>query len=201
MFTLCACSGAENTPSPAADGGATDAFIDGGSDATPEGGDAARAHPVLDQTCPVSSVADACDKCSQERCCETRTACDPECKAIFTCINTCTDGAAVCVNKCMDAHPTGAAGYSAQNACVNLYCTTPCGGKADPCRDCRLENCALEHVTCFADPECRRYGYCFEACTDAACDEGCRSKTTAAVVKRYDAYNACLNKRCGSVCF
>ncbi|MBI2395984.1 MAG: hypothetical protein HYV09_40855 [Deltaproteobacteria bacterium] len=174
-------------------------------DTTPAGdGDApdgGRRHPVLDQSCAPSESTVACDKCSEERCCETRAACDADCVAVFSCIESCTAGAAACVEKCLTENPAGAAAYSAQNACVNLYCTTPCSGKADACRDCRLENCALEHVTCFADPECRRYGYCYEACTDAACDDTCRAKTTAAVIKTYDAYDTCLNKRCRASCW
>jgi hypothetical protein len=196
------CGASESDPaaippdSAVADSTSTEVAIDATGDAQ----DASRSHPVLDQSCSSSSNMNSCDKCLEEHCCETRDACNAECNAIFTCFKACTEGPAVCTEKCMDAHPTGAAGYAAQNACVNLYCTTPCSGKPDACRDCRLANCALEHVTCFADPDCRRYGYCYEACTDAACDEACRSKVTPAVVKTYHAYESCLNKRCAASC-
>ena len=203
LLILCSCGGSESGPAVVAPDtdtvdAASDVLIDA---AVSDASDASRSHPVLDQSCSESSSMNACNKCSDERCCETRDACGPECKAVFTCFNACTEGPAVCVDKCMAAHPTGAAAYAAQNACVNLYCTTQCSGKVDPCRDCRLANCAYEHVSCFADVECRRYGFCYEACTDAACDEACRAKVSADAVKLYGAYDSCLRKNCGSTCF
>lgn len=196
------CGTSESSPpATTSDSGVVDASsTDVAADVAGDVVDSSRSHPVLDQTCSASSNMNACEKCSEERCCETRAACDAECNAIFTCFKACTKGPAICTEECMDAHPTGAATYAAQNACVNLYCTTPCAGKPDACRDCRLANCALEHVTCFADADCRRYGYCYEACTDAACDEACRAKATSAAVKTYHAYESCLNKRCATSC-
>lgn len=173
---------------------------DAAHDAIDDAPDASRRHPVLDQSCSESPNSNACGKCSEEHCCETRAACGAECDAIFTCFNACTEGSAICVDKCMAAHPTGAAAYAAHNACVNLYCGNPCSGKPTVCRDCRLANCAYEHVACFADVSCRRYGFCYEACVDAACDEQCRLGATSAAVKAYDAYDACLGKFCADSC-
>jgi hypothetical protein len=199
---LCACSGNEGGPAATTqDSGVVDtSSSEVAIDAIGDAPDASRSHPVLDQSCSESSNMNACGKCSEEHCCETRGACDAECDAIFTCFNACTEGPDVCVDKCMAAHPTGAAAYAAHNACVNLYCGNPCSGKPNACRDCRLANCAYEHVACFADVDCRRYGFCYEACTDAACDAACRAKAPSAAVETYDAYESCLDKFCAGSC-
>jgi hypothetical protein len=78
-------------------------------------------------SCGLTSSDPTCDACLDASCCAESTACvdDPQCVALVSCYDACTDDA--CATACDAAHPAGTAHLNAVFGCVQTNCATSCG--------------------------------------------------------------------------
>lgn len=127
-------------------------------------------HPLLSQTCASPTALDACDRCEEEFCCETR--CDAECQSYVSCIQAC-GGMLSCEDTCNSTHAAGAQKTGSWLGCQTALCPV-CGGLVPgECFQCALDNCPNQFAACFDDRSCFLRFLCGRNCQTDACYDDC----------------------------
>ncbi len=140
--------------------------------ANPDAGLSPLADKILNQVCAPGTHADACKRCQESRCCDTRAACeqDPAClPTLVDCINICTampDGSAKhrCGIACYEKDLKATAELGSLVACMIARCpsASECGPNG-ACSACSNAKCASYYAECRATPECQLIGKCLLA--------------------------------------
>jgi hypothetical protein len=182
-------------------GGAGDGATDGAAS-----GDSGRPNLILGQSCAPPDAGDACERCKESHCCETRAACqnDAECNAFADCMEACIDGEglgyAECAGRCDATHPAGYAPYEAQVTCTQVFCAVEClGAPPSPCLACTFDECRVPLTSCQANVECARLTNCVELCRTGACRQGCITSHPDGEAHA-SALAACGDVRCAETC-
>ena len=163
-------------------------------------------HPCLEQSCQPSTEVDACLKCLDESCCESRQACsnNTACGDLAICISQC-GGDATCAFGCYPQHPDGAVDLSVQGTCLGVHCLDACLPSADACGACGYNRCAYQRIECDKDRECALLSGCVTGCQSGLqpdilmCLSQCEPQNPAGSEKFHD-YLACVNVECVEEC-
>jgi hypothetical protein len=160
--------------------------------------------PPQGQDCAPSTDPNPCYACEDENCCESYEAyaANPEAKAIYDCILTCTQPPyAPCQEQCVLDHPDGAADWGARLGCNTVHCsdTSTCGEvPLDACLTCVYGKCGDPYQACSADAECFRIMLCTAACPDECAGECAAEHPDAAEL--YNDFALCAKNECLDVC-
>lgn len=173
---------------------------------------------LLHQKCTPSTDTNACHKCGDEHCCDSRADChaDPDCGAYQNCLVACSNGTTVdggpidagsdagsftCEAYCYAQHPRGLNEWAPLLTCVDVYCADPCGGQPGACQKCTTAHCTDLWTALYGTPQ----GYLLFACT-AKCPQvtpdcaGACEKQYPQAKAAYDAWLSCALNNCASSC-
>lgn len=153
----------------------------------------AMGHPLLDQICKEPTANDACARCEEERCCETR--CEAACQGYVSCMQGC-GGQASCQNECAANHPEGVAELGRWLGCQVPLCRDVCTSLVPgPCLACGLEHCAHQFADCFASPDCYLRFFCGTQCDETSCYAACDAAYPNADAL-FGAFLLCVGEHC-----
>lgn len=165
--------------------------------------------PVRDienQQCLPSTKSDACERCEEERCCQSAAACrnSADCSAVIACVKNCPTGAQeqACAANCYMNHPTGTSLVTIRVICQRLLCSRACPYiKISPCQDCMQRNCLDSMIACARVPECNLLGTCVGLCPigNQNCIKNCWNKYPAGQ-STYHWNSSCGTMLCLSQC-
>jgi hypothetical protein len=150
-------------------------------------------HPLLDQSCEPPTAVNACDRCEEELCCETR--CELACQGYVSCMQTC-GGAAACQDGCAASHPEGVGEFARWLGCQVPLCRDHCTSLVPgPCLECGLVNCPHQFADCFSSPACYLRFLCGTRCDSAACYQACDAQYPEADAL-FGAFLLCVGESC-----
>jgi hypothetical protein len=145
----------------------------------------------LGQVCPPFASNEACDKCIQESCCETRS-------ALFgrdagAALVACTQSPEFVYGEdglrdCFDRSPDAVNDYLAHLACASHRCEAACENTPNECGACGNERCLPQNIACELSRDCFLAQQCGAACDVGSepCIRGC--------VDKYDGGAAVMNE-------
>lgn len=150
-------------------------------------------HPLLEQACAPPTASDACDRCEEERCCETR--CDAACQGYVSCMQTC-GAEATCEDGCAASHPEGVAAFGLWLGCQVPLCRDHCKTIVPgPCLECGLVHCSPQFADCFSTPSCYLRFLCGTRCSTAECYQACDTQFAEANAL-FGALLLCIGDNC-----
>lgn len=154
-------------------------------------------HPLLSQACVASTAVDTCERCEEERCCETR--CDADCQDYVTCMQGC-QGLLTCEESCQTTFSEGAKKTGSWLGCQTALCPV-CGGLVPGmCFQCALDNCPNTFAACFDDSSCFLRFLCGRNCDSASCYDACDERYREADAL-FSAFLFCVGESClGGAC-
>ncbi len=172
------------------------------------------ADKLLNQVCAPGTNADACTRCQESKCCDTRAACvgNPACKPGLTeCLLGCSampeeSAKHRCSIACYEKDLKAAAELGGLLACIIAKCpsASECGPH-DACSLCASERCASYYAECRATPECELISKCRLAecpppgAVTAECTQRCEARYPGGARLARDE-EVCLLLSCAQEC-
>jgi hypothetical protein len=150
-------------------------------------------HPLLNQMCEPPTAIDACDRCEEEFCCETR--CDAACEDYASCMQGCGNDPS-CQDGCAASHPEGVAELGRWLGCQVPLCGDVCMSLIPgPCLGCGVENCPNQFADCFANADCFLRFFCGTRCDTTDCYLDCDAQYPEASAL-FGALLLCIGNEC-----
>lgn len=148
--------------------------------------------PILKQHCSADAGPDAasdpCQRCIDEKCCETQSACDADCLDYTACMAKYDDYA-----MCKSAHPKGFLTAEQLHACITIACfTLPRCVTLSPLFACIVQECPIEYADLVATDIGASYWECLAVMLDGP---GCLAQYPRAA-KAAEAIDTCVQSEC-----
>lgn len=155
-----------------------------------------------------------CGDCVLSNCAAAESACfdDPECRALFDCLNGCPTSDVDCRAACDAEYGTafGRLASEALDSCRRVSCVDSCYGTGnfwraeydsnDACVSCINSQCRDELRECVGSNQCERGYACTRSCSDPACWVRCFHRVVGNSLVQPARNRECISDNCGLQC-